>query len=203
MHEIEAVVKPILEEMGLYKGNDVSAKDLFEKYLNAFPQGIKTFWKFEAVVEYELSLFVKSMLFEGPDEIYILSCDPPKKAVEINGLDWRASLMSSWIGRVYSILDDESLVEHWLHVYEEYYDEYENPKNKLYLYRQHHKRIARYWLQHGKHDPAAKNPIVLRGQKMWDKFINKHVCWKSKIDWIGSIPFKKKVDIKHSVRRWL
>jgi len=202
MYEIVTIVKPILEEMGLYKGNDVSAKDLFDKYLVASPQGIKTFWKFQIIVKYEFNLFVKSIIFDvNSDEIYLLSCKFPENTVKPKELDYRESLMSSYIGRIYSIEDDENLIKYWLHVYEEYYDEFEDENNELYLYGRQHEEIARYWLLHGKHNLAANNPIVLRGQQIWDKFINGHICWNSKIDWIGT--FKKKVDINHSTRRWL
>ena len=202
MHEIKTIIKPILEEMGLYNGNDVSAKDLFDKYLNSFPNGIKIFWKFEIIVKYEFNLFVKAVLFEGSEEIYILSLEPPKKPVFSNNYYRKILLMPSYIGKFYSIDDDESLVGSWLYVYESYYNECEDQNNKLYLYRSQHEKIARYWLQHGKHAPAYKSPIVLRGQKIWDQFIKKYVCWKSEIDWIGISP-KNKIDIKYSVRRWL
>jgi hypothetical protein len=199
MYEIEIFVKPILEEMGLYKGNDVSAKEIFEKYLNAFPQGIKLFWKFQVIIKHELNLFEKRRVFDGIDYVDILSCEQ-KKAVHYNNLFESFDSMKGV--QFYYIHDDESLVDHWLYAYESYYDECEQPNNKLYLYEQQHEKIARYWLQHGRHDPDAKTPIVLRAQKTWDEFIENHVCWKSKIEWIG-FGHEKKVDITNSARRWL
>jgi hypothetical protein len=201
MYDIETAVKPIFEKMGLYRGNDVSCKEVFEKYLSAFPQGIKLFWKFQVIVKYEINLFVKTIIFDGIDYVDILSCKP-KEAVPSDNR--KESPFDSMKGvHFYSINDDESFVDHWLYAYESYYDECEYPNNKLYRYERQHKKIARYWLQHGKHDPAAKSPIVLRGQRIWDEFIKAHICWKSKINWIGAWPNHKKVDPKYSFRRWL
>jgi len=190
--QIEAVVKPILEEMGLYKGNEVSAKDIFEKYLLAFPQGIKPLWKFQIIVMHELKIYVKSRLFEGPDEIYVFSHDPPKNDAQSNGWDWKTPLMPTLLGKIYSIFNDEELVVFWLYKYEYLYDKFENPKNKLYLYAQQHEEIAEYWLRYGKHNAAAStNPIIIRGQEKWDQFLKGFVYWESK------------AGDKHTVRHWL
>jgi len=182
--QIEKAVRPILEKMGLYRGNEVSAKDLFEKYILAFPQGIKPLWKFQIIVKHELNIHVKSLLFDGPDEIYIFSQNIPKRQ------NWKNPFIPSWIGRFYCIFSDEDLVGYWLSIYEDLYEEFENRKNKLSHYVEQHEKIARYWLQHGEHDTTSANPVIVRGQKKWDQFIEKSVYWGSKAG-------------EHTVRRWL
>ncbi|MDR2941736.1 MAG: hypothetical protein LBV17_03995 [Treponema sp.] len=200
MYEIETVVKPILEELGMYGGNDVSAKLIFEKYLDVLPRGIKPFWKFQVIVKYELSLFEKTTTYDGVDYVETFSCRPEENT-HSNGdpLEFFKSMIPL---QFYYIHDDKSLIDYFLSVYENYYDEYECPNNKLYRYERLHEQIAMHWLQYGKHDPDIKNTIVLRGQKIWDQFIKNYVCWNSKIDWIG-FGQEKKVDIKRSFRRWL
>jgi len=188
--QIEKAVKPILEEMGLYRGNEVSAKDIFEKYIHAFPQGIKPLWKFQTIVMHEFHIYVKSRLFEGSDEIYTFSRNPPEDTIQPNTWDWKASLMSSWHGKIYCIFDDEGLVGYWLYKYEYLYEEFENPKNKLCLNIKQHEDMARYWLRYGEHDPAATNPVIIRGQEKWDRFLKNLVCWESKVN-------------GNTVRRWL
>jgi hypothetical protein len=166
----------------------VSSKDVFKKYLDIFPNGIKPLWKFQAVVLHELNIYVKTSLFEKDDEIYIFSLDPPKNIV---AKDLREIFLSGYLGRLYSILDDKEFIDHWLYVYKELYDEFEDPNNKLYLLEQQHKEIARYWLKHGCHDSTSTDPITIYGHKIWDQFIFKYVSWNTKID------------DKHTARRWL
>jgi hypothetical protein len=69
-------------------------------------------------------------------------------------------------------------------------DLFEDPRNKLSSYAKQHENIARYWLQHGKHDNAFTSPIIACGQKIWDMFIEKIIYWESKAG-------------EHTVRRWL
>jgi len=61
MSHIELTVKPILEEMGLFKGKDVSVKDAFVKYLNCYPKGIGPLGVFMRAVEDKLNLNVKEI----------------------------------------------------------------------------------------------------------------------------------------------
>jgi hypothetical protein len=185
----ETILKPILEKTGVYNGNDVSAREIYEKYLAAFPDGIRPLWKFQIIAAHETNIFVKSKLFEGNDEIYVFSGDPPPE--DTVKRDWKEVFLSGYIGRIYSILNDEELVDHWLYAYEGLYDEFEDPKNKLFLYARQHEKIARYWLRHGEHNSASADPIIIRGQKMWDQFVKDLVHWESK------------AGAKHTVRRWL
>jgi len=61
MSQVELTVKPILEEMGLFKGKEVSVKETFVKYLNRSPEGIGPLGVFMKVVSYKLNLDVKEI----------------------------------------------------------------------------------------------------------------------------------------------
>jgi len=61
MSHIESAVKPILEEMGLFKGKNVSVKDAFLKYLDRFPKGVGPLGLFMKLVEHELDVDVKEI----------------------------------------------------------------------------------------------------------------------------------------------
>jgi hypothetical protein len=56
MYGFEVYVRPILEEAGVFKGAEVSVKEVFEKYLEKYPQGIGPLWKFKAFVSHEFGL---------------------------------------------------------------------------------------------------------------------------------------------------
>jgi len=64
MSHIELTVKPVLEEMGLFKGKDVSVKDAFVKYLERYPKGISPLGVFMRLVEDKLNLDVKE-IYDG------------------------------------------------------------------------------------------------------------------------------------------
>jgi hypothetical protein len=61
MSDISVFVKPILEEMGLFTGNEVSVKETFEKYLKIHPHGIGPLGVFKEIMKHELSLTVKEL----------------------------------------------------------------------------------------------------------------------------------------------
>jgi len=61
MSDIEIIVKPILEEMGLFDGKEVSVKEAFEKYLKICPKGIGPLGVFKGVIERKLKLSVKKV----------------------------------------------------------------------------------------------------------------------------------------------
>jgi len=65
MRVIGSIVKPILEEMGLFKGAEVSVKEAFEKYLKVCPEGIGPLHLFKAVVADDLHLAEKEVRIEG------------------------------------------------------------------------------------------------------------------------------------------
>jgi len=66
-------------------------------------------------------------------------------------------------------LDDEYLVDNWLNIDRDIY--FDNPENGLYGYELRFKAIAEYWLQHGCHDPACKEPEILYAQENWDLYM--------------------------------
>ena len=75
MFGVEGIVKPILEEMGLFKGVEVSVKEAFEKYLKSNPKGIGPLWKFKVIVAHELNLGVREV--KNGDQIeFLFSFDP-------------------------------------------------------------------------------------------------------------------------------
>ena len=59
MYGIEGILKPILKEMGLYEGKEVSVKEAFEKYLKAYPKGIGPLWKFKTIASKVLNINVE------------------------------------------------------------------------------------------------------------------------------------------------
>ena len=64
MNHIELAVKPILKEMGLFEGKEVSVKKVFEKYLEKFPKGIGPLGAFMHVVEHKFNLDIKKIYAE-------------------------------------------------------------------------------------------------------------------------------------------
>ena len=75
MYGIEGIAKPILEQMGLFKGAEVSVKEMFEKYLKACPKGIGPLWKFKVIVAHELNLSVREVK-SGEQIDFLFSHDP-------------------------------------------------------------------------------------------------------------------------------
>jgi hypothetical protein len=64
MSGFELDVKPILEELGLFNGKEVSAKKAFENYLKAFPDGIGPLGVFIGLSRNKFNLNVKKV-FDG------------------------------------------------------------------------------------------------------------------------------------------
>jgi len=65
MSGIETVMKPILEEMGLFKEKEVSVKGAFEKYLKVCPHGIGPLGVFKGIIAYKFNLTVKEVRVDG------------------------------------------------------------------------------------------------------------------------------------------
>jgi len=59
------IVKPILEEMGLFNGKEVSVKEVFDKYLKIDPNGIGPLGVFKGIIAYKLRLTVKEKLINN------------------------------------------------------------------------------------------------------------------------------------------
>jgi len=79
MFDISAFVKPILEEMGLFTGKEVSVKKLFEKYLEVCPNGIGPLGVFKKMMEHELCLSlkeVKKVYVDNEIVDYLFICKP-------------------------------------------------------------------------------------------------------------------------------
>jgi hypothetical protein len=86
MSEIENNVKPILKEMGLFEGKDVSVKEAFEKYLTKNPRGIGPLGVFMRITAYKLNLEIQEnnldyMFISSPEDksLDLLNYDPRKK----------------------------------------------------------------------------------------------------------------------------
>jgi hypothetical protein len=57
MFGMEGVVKPIVEEMGLYKGAEIPAKAVYDRYFAGMGgHGIRPFGKFVAIAQTQLNL---------------------------------------------------------------------------------------------------------------------------------------------------
>lgn len=80
--DFELCVKPILEEMGLYEGNEVSVKKAFEKYIKAFPDGVGPFSDFKGMLEDELCLDTKILYDEGIATDYLCSYNKKKDMLD-------------------------------------------------------------------------------------------------------------------------
>lgn len=74
--DVEVFVKPILEEMGLFNGKDVSVKETYEKYLKIRPRGLGPLGVFKRAVEYKLQIFVKKVLIDGNIADYLFIYKP-------------------------------------------------------------------------------------------------------------------------------
>jgi hypothetical protein len=68
---------------------------------------------------------------------------------------------------------DRAIIEEWLEVNHEMF---ETPETGLFGCEKQFGSIAKYWLRHGKHNYARREPEVLFGQKNWDEFIAKYVA---------------------------
>ena len=79
MNVIAISVKPILEEMGLYDGAEISVKEAFEIFLEIYPKGIGPFGTFMCLVQDGLGLRVREVIDEDKID-YLFSYVPnPKK----------------------------------------------------------------------------------------------------------------------------
>jgi hypothetical protein len=71
MSDIELIVKPILEELGLFNGKEVSVKETFEKYLKICPHGVGPLGVFKKIVAYKLNLADKETRVDGKVTDYL------------------------------------------------------------------------------------------------------------------------------------
>jgi len=62
MSEIKTLVKPILKEMGLFSGKNISVKKAFEKYLKICPHGIGPLGVFKSIISRNFNLDVEKVL---------------------------------------------------------------------------------------------------------------------------------------------
>ena len=69
-------------------------------------------------------------------------------------------------GRIF--LRDKDLIQDWLFTLRNLF---RNPKKELYGYRKQYKSLAKYWLQYGEHCHDCSDPTIIRGQKMWDEYL--------------------------------
>jgi len=76
MSDIEIIVKPILEEMGLFDEKEVSVKEAFEKYLKVCPDGIGPLGVFKGVIEYKFKLSVKKVYADDKLTDYLFIYKP-------------------------------------------------------------------------------------------------------------------------------
>jgi len=73
---IENLVKPILEEMGVFNGKEVSVKEAFDKYVKAFPSGIGPLGVFMKIIERKLPVTVKNVRSDGKIVDYLFIHKP-------------------------------------------------------------------------------------------------------------------------------
>jgi len=58
---MEECLKPILLEMGLYEGKEVSVKEAYDRYIKACPKGIGPLWKFKTIASSKLEIGTKEV----------------------------------------------------------------------------------------------------------------------------------------------
>ena len=176
LHCIKKDVKPILEEMGYYNGKDVSSKKVFEKYLGIHPDRIIPLWQFQIIISHELDLWYYKTVYENLKDIRIFSKDyGNNKSTEVA----KGVFITSNPDKYYMIKDDKSILESWASNYDRYYDDDEYFYSNLIPLKEQNKKIARYWLKYDKHFSCKNEPAVIRGQQVWDSFIQNYVCWES------------------------
>jgi hypothetical protein len=73
MSSIGLMVKPILEEMGLFNGTEVSVKKAFEEYLKKYPKGIGPLYAFKRIVAHDLHLCEKEVRVDGSVADFLFS----------------------------------------------------------------------------------------------------------------------------------
>ena len=72
---IEKIVQPILEEMGLFKGTEVSAKEVFKKYLERCPKGVGPLGIFKGIVAHKLNIGVRTV-HDGENQDFLFYSSP-------------------------------------------------------------------------------------------------------------------------------
>ena len=68
------------------------------------------------------------------------------------------------------VFTNKTLVENWLSALRKAFN---NTESELYGCERLYKKIAAYWLKHGRHDPASSDPDSLNAQRLWDGYIKK------------------------------
>ena len=81
MNHIEKAVKPILTDLGLFNGKEVSAKEVFGKYLERFPKGVGPLGVFIRLVENKFSLKTE-FNDTNTDFVFSYSHDPERDLLE-------------------------------------------------------------------------------------------------------------------------